>query len=112
VTPEGREFVAEDWQKPYAKCMGYLLNGRAGDYVRGPTGQRDVDTSFLVLVNAHHEDVEFQAPATPAPMRWEAVIDTAEETGRAPPGIEIEPDRPFLLKARSLVLFSNGEVEA
>jgi isoamylase len=112
VTPEGREFIAEDWQKPYAKCMGYLLNGRAGEYVRGPTGQRDVDTSFLVLINAHHEDIEFQAPATPALMRWEAVIDTAEETGLAPPGIEIDPDRPFLLKARSLVLFSNGEVDA
>jgi isoamylase len=109
ITPEGREYGPEDWGKPYARCLGYLLNGLAGEYYRGPTGHRDVDTSFLVLLNAHHEDIEFHAPETPQPMRWEALIDTAAETGLAEPGVTIGPDHPFRLAARSLALFSDRE---
>jgi isoamylase len=109
VTPDGTEYGPEDWKKPYARCLGYLLNGRAGEYFRGPTGQRDVDTSFLVLLNAHYEDIEFHAPETSVPMLWEAVIDTAEETGLAVPGVTIGPDRPLILRARSLALFRDRE---
>jgi isoamylase len=112
ITPEGREYGTEDWNKPYARCLGYLLNGNAGEYYRGPTGHRDVDTSFLVLLNAHHEDIEFHAPETPMPIRWEALIDTDCETGLAVPGIEITPDHPFVLRARSLVLFSDRGAQA
>ena len=110
VTPDGREYTPEDWNKPYARCLGYLLNGRAGAYFRGATGHRDVDMSFLVLINAHHEDIDFEAPETPRPMRWEALVDTALEAGLTEPGIEIEAGRPFPLKARSLVLFIHREV--
>ncbi|HEV2675623.1 MAG TPA: glycogen debranching protein GlgX [Aliidongia sp.] len=109
VTPDGREYTPEDWNKPYARCLGYLLNGRAGSYYRGPTGHRDFDKSFLVLVNAHHEEIAFQVPPTPRPMRWEALVDTAFETGFAEPGTEIEAGRAFPLKARSLVLFIHRE---
>jgi isoamylase len=109
LTPEGREYTPADWVQPFARCLGYLLNGRAGEYFHGPTGHRDFDSSFLVLLNAHHEDIEFQLPPVPRPMRWEALIDTSEETGLADPGIEIGPEQPFLLKARSLALFIHRE---
>ncbi|HVJ54281.1 MAG TPA: glycogen debranching protein GlgX [Aliidongia sp.] len=111
LTPEGKEYTAEDWGQPFARCLGFLLNGRAGEYFYGPTSRRDFDSSFLVLLNAHHEDIEFHIPETPRPMRWEAQIDTVAETGRADPGIEIGPDKPFLLKARSLALFIHRETE-
>ena len=111
VTPEGKEYTAAEWETPYARCIGYLLNGRAGEFVRGPTGWRDVDASFLVLVNAHHEDIEFLAPQTPEPMNWAALIDTAEESGMARPGITIAPDQAFTLRARSLALFCAREGE-
>jgi isoamylase len=107
VTPEGREYQAEDWNKPYAKCLGYVLNGQAGEYYRGATGQRDVDISFLVLLNAHHEDILFHPPPTPESIRWEALIDTVTETGLAAPDTAITADRPFKLAARSLALFSD-----
>ena len=65
-----------------------------------------------MLLNAHHEDIEFHAPQTPQPIRWEALIDTDCETGLAAPGIGIAPDQPFLLRARSLALFSDREATA
>jgi len=110
VTPEGEELAGDAWFKPYARCLGYLLNGRAGAYRRGPQGQPDPDTSFLVLINAHHEDIAFAAPPTPRPMRWAALIDTAEESGLAAPDtVAIAPGTPFLLRARSLALFQHRE---
>jgi len=109
VTPEGREYAAGDWHKPYARCLGYLLNGRAGAYYRGASSQRDVDVSFLVLINAHHEDIPFHAPETSRPMRWEALVDTALETGLIDSGIEISADAPFPLRAHSLALFIHRE---
>ena len=53
--------------------------------------------------------LEFRAPETPEPMRWEALIDTAGETGLAAAGVEIAVDRPFTLEARSLALFANRQ---
>ena len=55
---------------------------------RSPTvgrhGRPIVDDDFLVLFNAHHEDVEFSMPDLPGDP-WQALLDTRESSGIAAP---------------------------
>ena len=62
VTPAGIEATDEDWGNPVALSLGYVLCGAAGEfYTRG--GQRDIDESFLVMMNAYQGDLDFHFPA-------------------------------------------------
>jgi glycogen operon protein len=42
-----------------------------------PRGSRIVDDSFLMLFNAHSEDIAFTVPTEVYGERWEIVLDTA-----------------------------------
>ncbi|HMB53322.1 MAG TPA: glycogen debranching protein GlgX, partial [Thermoanaerobaculia bacterium] len=51
-TPGGEEKTADDWNQGWARSVAMLLDGR-----------RVGDGVFLLLVNAHHEALEFRLPA-------------------------------------------------
>jgi isoamylase len=104
LTPEGREPTQEDWNNPAARCLGYVLGGAAGEFFTAG-GERDIDRSFLVMLNAHADDICFRIPELPVAVEWEMVIDTAEPAGLAPPGRLLSPGAVFSLKARSFALF-------
>ena len=80
VTPAGVEATDEDWGNPVALSLGYVLGGAAGEFYT-PGGQRDIDESFLVMMNAYYGDLDFHFPHLPTPLVWEALVDTAEPTG-------------------------------
>jgi glycogen operon protein len=104
VTPAGLEATAENWSNPVARSLGYVLGGAAGEfYMTG--GQRDIDASFLVMMNAFHEALDFVFPELPARMQWEALVDTAEPSGRARDGVLWRAGEAYHLKARSFALF-------
>jgi glycogen operon protein len=104
VTPGGAEATAEDWGNPVARSLGYVLGGAAGEfYTTG--GQRDIDASFLVMMNAFHEALDFVFPELPARMEWEALVDTAEPSGLARDGVLWRSGEAYHLKARSFALF-------
>jgi glycogen operon protein len=104
LTPAGREPTAEDWNDPSARCLGYVLGGAAGAFYT-PGGERDIDRSFLVALNAAGHDIAFRIPELPQPVAWEALIDTAEPTGLAEAGRLFSPSAVFPLRARSFALF-------
>jgi isoamylase len=106
VAPDGREQTPADWNNASALCFGWVLGGAAGEYYT-PGGQRDIDESFLVMMNAYHEDIDFQIPDLPVRLRWEALVDTAQESGRVEPGMMLDKGGVFSLKARSVALFIN-----
>jgi len=104
VTPAGVEATAEDWRNPFALSLGYVLGGAAGEfYTTG--GQRDIDTSFLVMMNAYHGDLDFVFPELPTAMEWEALVDTAEPSGLAQDGSLWHCGEAYRLQARSFALF-------
>jgi glycogen operon protein len=74
--PDGKEMKKEDWEKPYVRSLGFLLGG---DAIATPDdeGNRIVGDTLLVLMNAHHEPLEFLLPAMEWGADWELLVDTA-----------------------------------
>jgi glycogen operon protein len=74
--PDGKEMKKEDWEKPYVRSLGFLLGG---DAIATPDdeGNRIVGDTLLVLMNAHHEPLEFLLPAIEWGADWELLVDTS-----------------------------------
>ncbi|MBW3669225.1 MAG: glycogen debranching protein GlgX, partial [Actinobacteria bacterium] len=76
--PDGTEMEDQDWESGHAKSLGVFLNG---DAIPTPDnrGQRVVDNSFLLVFNAHHENVDFTLPPPVFGDGWIKVLDTADD---------------------------------
>jgi len=74
-SPDGNEVSDEAWNAEWSRAMALLLNGKTLQ-VTDENGDWVVDDSFLVLVNAAHEGVEFTLPPSPSGNPWTQVIDT------------------------------------
>jgi len=85
LTPAGAEMTDADWHAGYAKSLGVFLNGEAITEP-DPRGRRVRDDSFLLLINAHSQCVEFTVPGPEFGERWEFVLDTAAPEGVAERG--------------------------
>jgi glycogen operon protein len=81
--PDGRRMAQRDWRRGDARSLGVFLNGeKLGDTTS--RGEPILDRSFLVIFNAHHEDVEFRLPNASYGREWELAIatdDPALESG-------------------------------
>ncbi|HYD55557.1 MAG TPA: glycogen debranching protein GlgX [Burkholderiales bacterium] len=73
LTPAAAEMTDENWNDGNAKCLGMLLDGRAQE-----TGikQRGSDETLLLVMNAHHDVVEFTLPESPEGREWARLLDT------------------------------------
>jgi isoamylase len=77
LRPDGRHMTERDWTAELAPTIAIFLNGR-GIPDRNQIGERIVDDSFLLLINAHHEPVTFTLPSESYGRGWEIVLDTAD----------------------------------
>ncbi|MBX6768466.1 MAG: glycogen debranching protein GlgX, partial [Actinomadura rubrobrunea] len=77
LTPSGGAMTEDDWAVGFAKSLGVFLNGDAITEP-DPRGRRVRDDSFLLLINAHSEPVEFALPGPEYGERWEFTLDTAD----------------------------------
>jgi isoamylase len=102
--PDGSEMSDEDWRTGFAKSLEVFLDGCDAPPVgsegeaRGPG-----DDCFLVMFNAHHEQLAFHLPAADWGKDWVEVLDT----GRAIPeeARRIHKARePLPVYARSLIV--------
>jgi isoamylase len=106
ITPSGAEPTSGDWNNPIAQSLGFVLSGAAGEFFT-PGGQRDIDESFLVMINGSSQDLDFSIPPLAAPMSWEPLVDTAQPTGRVVGGRLYAAGEAYCLQARSFALFIN-----
>src|SRR5580692_7640229 len=104
ITPSGKEATTEDWNNPVGQALGYVLSGAAGEFFT-PGGQRDIDESFLVMMNAHSEALDFRFPILASPMSWEPLVDTAEPTGRVAEAARYGAGEIYRLQSHSFALF-------
>ena len=75
--PSGEEMGDDDWEGGEVEILTVFLNGE-GIAETDPRGARVVDDSFLLVLNAHHADVEVTLPGTGDPYRWATVLDTTD----------------------------------
>ena len=100
--PDGTEMNDEEWNQHFARSLGVLLAGQ-GLTETDQRGRRVTDLDFLLLFNAHHEEIAFSLPNHAAVRRWRVVIDTTHEDGLAHDGT-FDGGSPYPLKGRSLAL--------
>jgi isoamylase len=73
MNANGTELGAEDWKDGNMRCFGMLMDGRAQT-----TGvvKRGEEATMLLIVNSHHDLVEFTLPPSPGGASWKRHIDT------------------------------------
>ena len=76
---DGSEMTDEHWNHSFIRCIGVVLVGFAED-IRDYFGQPVSDDTFMLLLNAHHEPVNFLL-AGQKTVTWGRVIDTEDESG-------------------------------
>ena len=63
--PDGKEMSDEDWSNSESRCFGLRLAGDAIEEL-DDRGNRIIDDTLLILLNAHHEAVPFTSAGAPA----------------------------------------------
>ena len=111
-TPGGEEMSEEDWSNGYARSVAVFLTGSAIPDL-DPRGRSVMDQCFLVLVNAHHEPIDFVMPGGRWARPWWVVLDTA---GGSPPQlapddrtVQVEEGGSRHIEGRSIVLLQERE---
>jgi glycogen operon protein len=79
--PDGRKMTRRDWNDG-EHVLGLFLNGREIGSL-GHRGEEIDDDSFLVLVNAHHEDRTFMLPRRRFGAQWSLELSTADPSAAA-----------------------------
>ena len=102
LRPDGQEMSEEEWNQEFARCLGVSLSGEAVDEV-DERGQRIQDDNFLLLLNAHYEQISFALPQPPSALGWVAIVDTSCQTTLRPDAF-YTGESSYPLQARSLVL--------
>jgi len=102
VRPDGREMTDEEWNQEHARALGVFLSGSAVDEL-DERGQLITDENFMLLMNAHHEEVPFCLPTVASSMTWMTILDTSLECSGSP-GTTFEALTHYPLQARSLTL--------
>ena len=75
LRPDGAEMTPDDWNTDHARCLAMLISGK-GISERGTRGEVLRDEDFLVLFNAHHDEILFTLPPS-RDNRWQLLLDTA-----------------------------------
>ncbi len=103
----GEEFSEENWNADWNRSLAVMLNGKTLGYP-DEEGKPIVDDSFLILINAYHEGVEFTLPAPPNGEPWRFVMRT--ENIDDPFSVE-QLGEKVIVGGRSLVLLSDGRID-
>jgi isoamylase len=102
--PDAREMTDEDWENPRMHCLGLRLAGDAIDEVDAQ-GNRIVDDTFLLLLNAHDEAIPFTLPPWSSEKGWGLILDTCADGHEAEEEPEQSAGKTFVLQARSSAIF-------
>ncbi|MDC6383188.1 glycogen debranching protein GlgX [Pseudomonas sp. 15A4] len=100
LSPSGEEMSIEQWEDPNGRCLGMLMDGRAQE-----TGirRRGSEATLLLLVNSHHDGVNFTLPEVPEGLNWTSLIDTNQPEIDGTDQFEFGSE--YTVTPRSLLLF-------
>jgi isoamylase len=104
INASGAEMSAEEWGDSLMKCFGMLMDGRSR-----PTGvrQRGTEAAMLMVLNSHHDLVNFTLPECPGGTGWSLLIDTNVPDGES--HYEGKVGDVYGVTGRSMILFVRVE---
>jgi glycogen operon protein len=103
---DGETMGEEDWNEGgWMRTIGMYLSGEARE-IRDASGVRVTDDDFLVLLNSHHEPVEFKLPEEARGKVWSVAFDTARPELAS--GSEPLKDDNFKVQGRSLAVLAHA----
>uniref|UniRef100_E1TIT0 Glycogen debranching enzyme GlgX n=1 Tax=Burkholderia sp. (strain CCGE1003) TaxID=640512 RepID=E1TIT0_BURSG len=101
LAPDGTDLTPEQWADPAMRCFGLVIDGRAqASGIRRPAS----DATLLLVLNAHHDVVNFQLPDVPEGERWTCLLDTNMPVRAELP--QFSAGDEYQVTARSLLLFA------
>jgi isoamylase len=101
----GKELDQKAWESGWAKTLGLMLNGQTLGTV-DELGNPISDQTFLLLLNAHYQPVDFTLPPAPAECFWKCIVNT----GHLGSAFKSSPARKRIkLKERSVILLCEQE---
>jgi glycogen operon protein len=101
---DGAEMTGQDWDEGgWMRTIGMFLSGEAPE-IRDPNGARVTDDDFLVLLNSHHEPVDFHLPKELSARQWAVAFDTSRQELRE--SSETLTEAVFHLQARCLAVLA------
>ncbi|WP_106847897.1 glycogen debranching protein GlgX [Blastococcus sp. Marseille-P5729] len=109
LTPSGAEMTEKDWGAGFGKSIMVFLNGQG---IKGTNyrGERIVDSSFLLLFNAHEGDLEFTIPDSDYGQQWRLVVDAA--TGQHEPSEDTLPaGTSITVPARAVLILEEAPAD-
>jgi isoamylase len=100
INASGNEMTAEEWGDDLMKCFGMLIDGRSR-----LTGlrQRGAEAAMLIVLNSHHDLVNFTLPEYPDGETWDLILDT--DTPERTAAYKGKTGDVFGITGRSLFLF-------
>jgi glycogen operon protein len=101
LEPSGNEMTDESWNAGFIRCLGVRLDGNAIDEL-DERGQPIVGDTLLVLLNGHHDRIDFTLPGEEPGDSWVRVVDTTDVQAS---GESFAPRTVYPLEGRSVVLF-------
>jgi glycogen operon protein len=87
LRPDGKQMAKPDWDNGFARTLGLML-------------AQSAQSPLLILLNSHHDDINFTTPAILAVAGWRLIVDSAH-------GL-IEPIKPILEPGAELTLPARG----
>jgi len=72
---DGQEMTDADWNSSLFRCIGVFYAGKDPNEV-DENGTPLADDMFLMILNSHHDPVQFTLPTAPSGALWEVLIDT------------------------------------
>jgi glycogen operon protein len=101
---DGNEISDEAWGEAWNRSVAVMLNGKTLG-VMDEEGAPVVDDSFLILVNASDQGVEYTLPEPPNKTPWRQVLDTENIDD---PFCESTVDTKVILGGRAVRVYSDG----
>ncbi|MGE5295222.1 MAG: glycogen debranching protein GlgX [Solirubrobacterales bacterium] len=102
--PDGVEMVDGDWKEGTYKSLQVFLGGVLG-YV-DKRGEPVLDDDFLILFNAHWEDIFFKPALAETDRSWEILFNTSTRLEDGKLGEIEQADSDVKVEGRSMVVLS------
>ena len=103
IAPSGHEMTHDDWHDGGRRVLGAMIGGDTGDRFISLRGYPEFDDTFLLLMNAHDQEISFTLPTVPSHAGWKLLLDTSHPNP-IPVDTRFLREATFTVRGRTLAL--------